>query len=61
MSAAADPVTFDSALAKAAAILSEASRSAASADLINAKVAIADRWLRLAELIAPRGADRTRT
>ena len=51
MGAADDPVTFDSALAKAAAILTEASRSASTADFINAKVAIADRWLQLAALI----------
>lgn len=61
MSAANDPVTFDSALAKAAAILSEAGRSTASVDFINAKVAIADRWLRLAELIAPCDPERART
>jgi len=52
MSAATDPVTFDGALAKAAAILTEASRSTATADLINAKATLADRWLQLATLIA---------
>jgi len=60
MTAANSPVTFDVALANATMILTEASRSTATADFINAKVAVADRWLRLAELVASHGSARQR-